>query len=793
MNHMPAWLSAIVLLAVVGVMPATDLVEALPLTGQIIMVHLVEGHAVHHQRGEKRTDHEAMVLTHFEVASAAVTDAWTVRAAGDPAFAAGVHPVRVGRKSKGTDFAWMCEWSQADNRVVNSAPDHASDHWLYLMLPSAMTPGVTYTISSTALPGGTPLTLAWSPATARSEAVHVNLMGYVPDVTAKYAYVYHWAGDLGSLDLSSLHGHAFHLINQQTHAVAFSGTVAFRASADRQETTQPNDTPNGNFIGAEAWECDFSTFSTPGTYVVSVDGVGCSFPFRIAADVYRDAFRTTARGLYHNRSGIALCKPFTEFERPAPHNPALTPGFAGKLVYSSARAQDVDAELGNPKTDTAAIEHGIKGPLQAWGWYQDAGDWDSYPSHPTVAATLLFAFETAPANFSDGELHIPESGNGVPDILDEAAWLPRFGQRLRKELLAKKYGTGGLSLRVTGDYFGGDLRKDETTKASYDDVDRQWVVMGEDPWSTFFHAGTCAHLAWCLAKAGVQDPQRIDWLAEAKDSYAWALAHTLPGDEQGAHRADLRAYRAYAAAALFRLTGTGAYEQQLDRDTADIAVGDELEWARCFGPWIHVLGGGAKSTKPELAVRLHQAVLASSTLEALTNSDKRSLRWGGNVNMPMLVGQQTTPWIISGIIGWALTKDQDPLLAQRFRNAVATTSDYFLGTNSLNQTWVTGLGVRSVTGIFHMDAFYNGQATCHPGVVPYGPWRKNKDLGQGPWDTDWPNATVYPAIDQWPGNERWFNNRNCPMSGEFTIHQNTCYAAAVYGWLCAPAAKKGTP
>jgi endoglucanase len=37
-----------------------------------------------------------------------------------------------------------------------------------------------------------------------------------------------------------------------------------------------------------------------------------------------------------------------------------------------------------------------------------------------VAQELLFAFEMAPRNFRDGELNIPESGNGVPDVLDEA-------------------------------------------------------------------------------------------------------------------------------------------------------------------------------------------------------------------------------------------------------------------------------------------------------------------------------------------------------------------------------------
>ena len=101
-------------------------------------------------------------------------------------------------------------------------------------------------------------------------------------------------------------------------------------------------------------------------------------------------------------------------------------------------------------------------------------------------------------------------------------------------------------------------------------------------------------------------------------------------------------------------------------------------------------------------------------------------------------------------------------------------------------TWVTGLGPRHPVHVFHMDAWYNGRGAFHPGIIPYGPWRKEKDLGQGPWDAAWPYSTVHPAIDEWPGNERWFDNRCAPLTGEFTIHQNTAPAAALFGLLCAP-------
>jgi hypothetical protein len=330
-------------------------------------------------------------------------------------------------------------------------------------------------------------------------------------------------GDQGGLDLKPYEGHAFHLVDQATGQTAFSGKLAFRMSAHQPETFQENDSPpDGNFLKADVYECDFSSFRRPGRNVLAVEGIGCSFPFSVGADVYRQAFRTVARGLYHNRSGIALERPYTEFIRPAPHNPKLTPGFAGKLIYTTLRFTEWGSEGGDAKQVLA----NSKGPIESAGWYQDAGDWDSYYSHLRVAQELLLAYEMAPENFTDGELNIPESGNGVPDILDEAAWLPRFCYRLRHELMAKRCASGGLGLRIAGDAFGDDEKKlpdgRKVGQGSWENVNRTWVASGEDPWSTYRYAGVAAHLAYCLGMANTRDPEGVDWANEGAEACAGA-------------------------------------------------------------------------------------------------------------------------------------------------------------------------------------------------------------------------------------------------------------------------------
>lgn len=771
-------------LAASAVARGSEVIDVLPLTDRIILLHFDDGRVEHHKRGQPRSA-ERVVVDPLDVGAAARPETYRVRSADDPAFGKGITPRKVGRKTKGTDFAWMIErW--VDGHAVNDHPDHADEHWLYLTLPAPMKSGKTYTVETGRLAkNGREWRLAFDERKARSEAVHVNLVGYVPEAPAKYGYVSQWMGDLGPLDLSAYAGRAFHLVDQEGGKSVFEGKLRLRQKASQPETAHLGDTPGGNFQGADVYECDFSTFDRPGRYVLAVDGVGCSFPFQVGADVYREPFRLTARALYHNRSGIELMAPYTEFVRPAPHNPKLTPGFAGKLIYTIVRFTEWGSEGG----DSRKLLAGAKGPIDSAGWYQDAGDWDSYHTHLRVAQELLLAFEMAPGNFRDGELNIPESGNGLPDIVDEAAWLPRFCHRLRHELIDKKYGTGGLGLRISGDAFGSDeATKPDGSKfgrGSWEDTDRTWAASGEDPWSTFRYAGAAAHLAYCLKLIGMKDPAGVDWAREAADAYAWARRNTRPGDDKKGEPA-LRDARSYAAACLFRLTGDRAYERQLLADTADISP-TTLVWDdRRYGPMVYALGGGPAKADREALKRLRSALLATADHDAIETPSRRAMRWGGNWYFPMLVGHQTTPAVLEGAVGYTLTRTDDPARARRYLASLYTTCDYFLGCNALNMTWVTGLGPRHPNQVFHMDAWYNGLGRFHPGLIPYGPWKKAHDQGQGPWDSDWPNKTVYPPIDAWPGNERWFDNRCSPLNGEFTIHQNLAPAAAIFGFLCAP-------
>ncbi|MGB3778098.1 MAG: cellulase N-terminal Ig-like domain-containing protein, partial [Tunicatimonas sp.] len=542
MKHLNLLLAAVALLGLSLTGRASDIVEVIPLTDRIIMVHFDDGYVRHHQKGEARNN-EWVIQDPLNVALATQLGSYTISSAGDSNFGGGVQPSDIGRKSKGTDFTWLCQDYNDEVGCINSDADHAKEHWIYLYLDEPMQSGSTYTITTGDLAAnGNSYELLYDPklVSSRSEAVHVNMIGYAPAAPKKYGYVYHWTGEKGGLDLSSYAGATFWLVNTADNSVAYSGNIAFRKAANNVETGQPDDTPDDNFLGAEVYEADFSSFATPGEYRLAVEGIGSSFPFVIDDNAYFEPYYNIIRGLYHQRSGIALTQPYTQYVRPAPHNPNVTPGFEGKLQYTTSRFVDWE-EQDHSDNDKPAIEAGIQGPLDTYGWYQDAADWDGYFSHLRIPSWLLFLYEFAPAKFPDSQLNIPESGNGVPDLVDEAAWLPRFFHRTRQELIAKGYGTGGVGSRVAGDWFGGDGEG----VPSYEDVNRIYIVSGEDPFTTYKYAATAAHLAIALQKAGATDPEGVDWLQEATEAYTWAQANTRDGDEEpvfGLRLSDQRLY-----------------------------------------------------------------------------------------------------------------------------------------------------------------------------------------------------------------------------------------------------------
>jgi len=693
-----------------------------PLTNQYILVHIDEGSIERPGNGES-TSADVLNGAPIDINVATNTSNYSISSTDDLNYANAQTPINLNRKSKGTEFANLCEgWSFLDFFGTwgcdNTSVDHFKEHWIYLEMPFDMQSGKSYSINIGNLATGqSNFDFTFDETSHLTEVIHVNNLGYSVDANLKYGYVYSWAGDMGSMDFSAYNGNEFGLIDTQTGEIAYTGSLAFRKNKFTIETYQENstETPNQNFNQADVFECDFSDFNEIGTYRLFVEGIGASHEFEISCNAIRPAFEYTMKGLFQNRSGIALEAPFVETARPAPHNPAITPGFSGQLKYTTTTI----CEVSNPdasEADKDLWEAGIQGDLtDTWGWYQDAGDWDAYMRHMNVPSKLLFTFEHFPQNFDDAHLNIPESGNGIADILDEARWLVRFYKRIKDETEFKGWTTGGVpGSRIFGDLWGEDLPND-IGRGSWQDNDRIWVASGEDPWMTYFYAATVAHLAFLYDRESIIDSEFINWTGEAINAYEWAAQNENVLSD--CHNDNINSLKAYAAAALFRITGEAQYEADLATAYTQLGhiPGSELQGLDAYGAYIY---DNAAANNSALQNGLRQSIEYTADFYLLDNIDNRASRWGGNHYFPMIVGHATTPYVFEGIMGYAMLKNSNPSKAAQYWQNLHTTADYFLGTNPLNMTWITGLGEKNPKQVFHLDSWFSSNKQIKDGIVP---------------------------------------------------------------------------
>jgi endoglucanase len=160
--------------------------------------------------------------------------------------------------------------------------------------------------------------------------------------------------------------------------------------------------------GDRAWWFDFSEIEAPGKYAVADLEKGVRSPgFSIGDHVYKDVMKHAIRAFFYQRSG---------FEK--------KPEFADKAWADKAShlgsGQDSETRPWHGGRPSTPVEKSQIKDLRG-GWY-DAGDYNKYTNWTArYIIVLLRAFEEHPQAFSD-DFGIPESGNGIPDVLDEVKW-----------------------------------------------------------------------------------------------------------------------------------------------------------------------------------------------------------------------------------------------------------------------------------------------------------------------------------------------------------------------------------
>ena len=702
---------------------------------------------------------------------------------------------------------WQSVWPEALSELgvplLHTAGDFGTSearlaYVAFAKLPFKLQLGGTYAVRD---PWGNAASFTYD-ATTISWAIEMNQVGYVADAPAKHAYVGAWLGPGSELSVTRFANAPFTVVADGTGATVLTG-VAGPALADASWNGSP-------LRGAHAVRLDFSALQTPGAYRVRVPGLGSSRPFVIGPSALGEPFYVHARGLYHARCA-PLDAAHTHWSRGDAHQTARVAAFPpedddyrdhsssgwgfrdASGAYAAHSVFDVVAS-----TATTTIAAGVHG-----GWH-DAGDFDRNPWHLSAVEDLAFAYLLFPSTFTDGQLSLPESGNGVPDILDEAAW--------GIDVFRRTQGADGrVSTRIEATSHPAIWDPGLDTQPYYTSLATRTTSLR--------YAAAAATLSRALAVAGAMGAAGT-WLDSAKRAYAFGTGPTrqtisfasgaathswteAPSPDPG--------WRMRAAIALSLATGDARYAQDLAalggtfqaELGAYAAQGSPLRMADlALAPALRVPTGWPASARAAI-------LSAASTLEAGQATDPYgkvwyapthalfgALGWGNDGYMP--IRHLVAAWRVSG--------------DATHRRAALRGVDWMLGGNPQGRSLTTGLGAVPPMTLLDLPSLIDRIEEPVPGITPFGyvegvvpliaasrvygmfepaiPARSFHGawVGQLPaplWAAQQTQAQIVAKLtSSWPLWRRatWLEQAN-PATTEFTVYETIAPAAAVTGCL----------
>jgi hypothetical protein len=580
-------------------------------------------------------------------------------------------------------YAPQATW---DLRIANS---------LYVQLSSPLADGQSVQVVNNGTLWPTNMAFAATADPLRyNPAVHVNQEGYLPAYPKK-ALVGYYLGSAGELPIST---NTFLLVDAHSGATVYQGALTQRSDVGYLYSPTPYQA---------VYQADFGSFTTPGAYRVVVPGMGGSLPFRIDEGIGMDFARTYALGIFEQRSGFNVAMPFTRFTHAVDHiAPASVPTNASApYVFTwttiSNYASNVNAD-NPPQTAPLLTKPSAQlypfvnpGPLEVSGGHFEAGDYNrvTYNSAQLIHV-LVFALDSLPGVATLDNLGIPESGDGVSDVLQEAKWEADF--------LSKMQDTdGGFYYSV----YPIDREYENTVLPENGDPQVVW------PKNTVSTAASVAALAQCASSPHFKQayPQSAaTYLAKAKLGWQFLTNAIAHHGSAGAYQ-DIQHFGddftdqdelAWAACELFLATGDTQYQQKLFQFFPDPTDPATMKWGwwrmyACYGNAIRDYATAAMSGRLP-ASQLDAGYLAKC-ITTITNCGNDNLLWSQETAYGSSLPEDTKHALS---VGWYFSPVQafDLVVAQLFNpnpayvDAMLMNLNYEGGCNPVNTTYVTGLG-----------------------------------------------------------------------------------------------------
>ncbi len=458
--------------------------------------------------------------------------------------------------------------------------------------------------------------------------------------------------------------------------------------------------------------------------------------FSIGAGIFDSLAKGALKGFYYQRASTALPELYAgKWKRAAGHSDREV------LVHASAASSSrpVNSVISSPG-----------------GWY-DAGDYNKYIVNSGIStATLLSLFEDFPEYAGTVEAGLPESGNGLPDLLNEALW------NLRWMLTMQDPADGGVYHKLTNARFDGVVMPHQADSPRY--------VVQKSTNAALNFAAVMAQSARIFKKYEVVLPGLSDSCSAAarkawdwSDQYPDSLYRQSRNNERfdppvatGTYEDhDLSDERFWAATELWLATADDKFIRhiQLKKDR-DIPVAS----------WNQVLPLAYFSLVRLVPER--QGPVYQDAKAAIVSAADRLVRraWENSFRTVMGAARDDFMWGSSGyaanqgillITAYRLTGNREYLAA------AAGNLDYILGLNPTGYCFVTGFGSKRVMHPHHRPSEADGVPEPVPGLLSGGPNRGRQDQC-ATYPNDWDNEAFTDDYCSYASNEIAIN-WNAPL------------------------------
>lgn len=494
---------------------------------------------------------------------------------------------------------------------------------------------------------------------AQVNAIRINQLGYYPG-SNKIAIV------------TFCPATQFELVRLSDSVVVFSGNLSSSVYwSDAADSVK---------------KADFSTFTETGKYFLRIPGFGSSYPFEISNSILRKAAYASLKSFYYQRSSYPLL-----------------PEFAGLWSRNA----------GHP--DTLCLLHsstGKTGSISSPGGWYDAGDYGKYVINAGISVASLLSFhENFDSFFQDGSIHIPESGNGINDLLDETKFELDWLKTMQDS-------DGGVFFKLTTLAFSGFVMPEADKAARY--------VIGKSTSSALDFAAMMA-MAGRVYKS-YDSIWSADCISRADSAWKWALAHPAiyfknPADVSTGEYGDNNVTDEFiwAAAELFITTGKDEYKTYLESRSSSLNYSNAPGWSS-----VQPLASLSLVSRPN---GLSATILTNIKNSLISTCDK----WLGQISSsPCRIPQFGYNWGsnsqianmgVAMIYAWKVTGDL------KYVRGAGECADYLLGKNATGFSFESGYGSKTPMNFHHRPSASDGIAQPVPGFISGGP-NSGKEDGQ---------------------------------------------------------------